>query len=50
MKRIINYYECLSIADVKQSIKAGWVISKYKKKRCLENKKTIFIPYFMPKI
>jgi hypothetical protein len=50
MKTVINYYECLSINDVKQSIKAGWVISKHKKKRCLKNKKTIFILYFMPKI
>jgi len=50
MKRIIYYYECLSIADVKQSIKAGWVISKHKKKRCLENAKTIFIPYYMPRL
>jgi len=50
MKRIINYYECLNIDDVEKSIKAGWTISMHKKKRCLENNKTIFIPYFMPKL
>ena len=50
MKKIIYYYQCLNIEDVKQSVKAGWAISKHKKKRCLENNKTIFIPYFMPKL
>jgi hypothetical protein len=50
MKKVINYYECLSTDDVKKSIKAGWSISVYKNKLCLENAKTIFIPYYMPRM
>jgi hypothetical protein len=49
MKKVINFYECLSVEDVKKSIKAGWSISMHKNKWCLENSKTIFIPYYMPK-
>ena len=50
MKKIINYYECLSLDDVKKSLKAGWKISTHKKKCCLENANTIFIPYSMPRL
>lgn len=49
MKKIIKYSYLLTLFDVKQSVSAGWAVSTYKNKLCLENDKVIFIPNYMPK-
>ena len=49
MKKIIKHSYLLTLYDVNQSIKAGWAVSKYKDKLCLENEKVIFVPNYMPK-
>lgn len=49
MKKVIKFSKLLTLKDVRQSVSAGWLISSYKNKRCLENEKTIFIPFYMPK-
>jgi len=49
MKRIQKYSYGLTLLDVQQSVNNGWQVSVYKKRLCLENEKTIFVPNFMPK-
>jgi len=49
MKNVIMWSSRLSLLDVNQSLQNNWVLSTYKGKLCLENEKTIFVPYYMPK-
>ncbi len=49
MKKLIRYSYGLTLFDVLQSMQNGWSVSVYKKRLCLENEKTIFLPNRMPK-
>jgi len=50
MKKLIKSSLFLTLFDIRQSIKHGWVVSTHERKLCLENEKVIFVPYSMPKI
>jgi hypothetical protein len=49
MKQVIKCTQRLSRQDVKQAIGAGWALSFYNKKLCLENAKVIFVPVYVAK-
>lgn len=48
--KIIKVSIHLTTFDVQQSLKAGWELTTHKNKLALKNKKTIFVPNYMPKL
>jgi len=47
-KRLVKFFDKLSMLDVMRCVQGGWAISKHNGRICLENDKTVFLPVSMP--